>query len=114
MHIGNEGLARSAARPSIKWAMPCTFWIHYRDSFEQGYCTCDCSALLKRRKHLAFQCPYCSNEGLPYTQRKLSSNGWLCFVILLLFCFPLFWLPFVIGGFKEEIRKCVSCGMRLG
>jgi len=44
----------------------------------------------------------------------LNSGGWAVFIILLLFCLPLCWLPFVIGGCKEEIRRCANCGTKLG
>jgi LITAF-like zinc ribbon domain/zinc-ribbon domain len=61
-----------------------------------------------------FTCPFCRFQGPPIVERKLSSNGWLIFVLLLIFCIPLCWLPFVIDGCKEDQRKCASCGTRLG
>jgi hypothetical protein len=60
-----------------------------------------------------FTCPFCHFQGPPIVERKLSSNGWVVFVLLLVFCLPLCWLPFVIDGCKEDTRKCPSCGMRL-
>lgn len=60
------------------------------------------------------QCPFCSCEGIPFVKRRLSANGWVLFFVLLLFCIPLCWLPFVIDAMKEEVRRCGSCGMRLG
>jgi len=62
---------------------------------------------------MAFKCPYCEKEGAPVTVKKVSSTGWIVFVLLLVFCFPLCWLPFVLDGCKEEIRKCPSCGATL-
>lgn len=61
-----------------------------------------------------FTCPYCRYQGAPIIEKKLSSGGWILFVVLLLFCLPLCWLPFVIDGCKEETRKCASCGTKLG
>lgn len=61
-----------------------------------------------------FTCPFCHYQGPPIVERKMSSNGWVMFVLLLLFCIPLCWLPFVIDGCKEDVRKCPSCGTRLG
>lgn len=62
---------------------------------------------------MAFKCPYCEHEGMPYIEKKISSTGWVLFVILFLLCLPLCWIPFVTDGTKEEIRRCVRCGSRL-
>jgi hypothetical protein len=42
---------------------------------------------------------------------KISGVGWLTVIILLLFCFPIFWLGFFI---KEDIYYCKSCRMKIG
>lgn len=63
---------------------------------------------------MAFKCPFCEHEGPPTTQKKMSSTGWVLFIVLLLLCFPLCWLPFVMSGMKEEVRLCGSCGTKLG
>jgi hypothetical protein len=60
-----------------------------------------------------FTCPFCHFQGPPIIEKKVSSNGWIIFVLLLLFCLPLCWLPFVIDGCKEETRTCSSCHTRL-
>lgn len=69
---------------------------------------------IERRKGMAFKCPYCGNEGIPRVTTVVSTMGWVVFVILLLGCFPLCWLPFVIKGLKEEQRRCSACGIKLG
>lgn len=62
-----------------------------------------------------FKCPFCGHEGPPVeTKDGLSGAGWAVFIILLLFCLPLCWLPFVVGAFKNDVRKCSSCGSKLG
>jgi hypothetical protein len=44
-------------------------------------------------------------------RRRISTAGWVVFVALLLFCFPLS----IIGLFiKEDYRVCSSCGIKLG
>ncbi|WP_207915907.1 LITAF-like zinc ribbon domain-containing protein [Natronoflexus pectinivorans] len=60
------------------------------------------------------KCPFCSYEGTPVFEKRISSTGWVLFVVLLFFCLPLFWIPFVVDGTKEEVRKCARCGSRLG
>jgi hypothetical protein len=45
-------------------------------------------------------------------KKKLSTGGWIFFAALLLVCFPLCWLPFVIDGCKEEEWKCPQCGVK--
>jgi uncharacterized membrane protein len=52
---------------------------------------------------------------MPYVEkRKLSTGGWVLFAVLLILCFPICWLPFVIDACKEEERKCPACFMKLG
>ena len=53
-------------------------------------------------------------ETDPFQKQQLSSGGWVLFAVLVLFCLPLCWLPFVIDGCKETVRNCASCGIRLG
>ncbi|MBK9216760.1 MAG: LITAF-like zinc ribbon domain-containing protein [Chloracidobacterium sp.] len=47
-------------------------------------------------------------------EKRVNGSGWVLFVVMLLFCIPLCWLPFVIDGCKDEIRKCSHCGSRIG
>ena len=61
--------------------------------------------------NVGFHCPYCNSSMPPMVQSQISSAGWAVFVILLLFCLPLFWIGLLI---KEEYRVCSSCGMKLG
>lgn len=66
------------------------------------------------RQPYGFTCPFCQFQGPPMQKQQLSSGGWVLFVVLLLFCLPLCWLPFVIDGCKETVRNCASCGIKLG
>jgi len=56
-----------------------------------------------------FKCPFCQNEAPPVTVKE---TNWILFVILLLLCLPLCWLPFVC--MQKEKRKCSACGTTLG
>ena len=63
---------------------------------------------------MAVKCPFCNYEGLPTVSKNISVGGWVLFVVLLLFCFPLCWIPFVVDGCKEEVKRCTSCGCKFG
>jgi hypothetical protein len=59
------------------------------------------------------KCPICGHEGMPLlVKNKLSTGGWIFFAVMLVCCFPLCWLPFVIDGCKEDEWKCAGCGIR--
>jgi hypothetical protein len=47
---------------------------------------------------------------LPRTTRRISTGGWVVFVVLLVVFFPLFWIGLLI---KEENRVCRVCRVRL-
>jgi LITAF-like zinc ribbon domain len=58
-----------------------------------------------------FRCPFCRSSYPPEVKRRISTAGWVTFVVLLVLCFPLC----LIGLFiKEDYRVCSSCGIKLG
>ena len=59
-------------------------------------------------------CPVCNHDGPPYVTQQTSQTGWIVFAILLFACPPFCWIPFVVDGCKEEVRKCSNCGTKLG
>ncbi len=62
-------------------------------------------------QYVAFKCPYCQSHSPPVQKQKISTAGWILFVILLLACFPLCWIGLLI---KEDYRSCSFCGLGLG
>ena len=59
-----------------------------------------------------FHCPFCQSTCRPRQQSKVSTAGWVLFVLMLLFlCWPLCWLGLLI---KDEYYVCGACGMKLG
>jgi DNA-directed RNA polymerase subunit RPC12/RpoP len=56
------------------------------------------------------RCPYCGSTTSPYTTTEISQAGWITFALLLVFCFPLFWIGLLI---TESHRKCSDCNARL-
>jgi hypothetical protein len=57
-----------------------------------------------------FRCPFCSNTSPPFERQKVSTGGWVVFAVLLLFCFPLFWIGLLM---KEKFRVCSHCNSTL-
>lgn len=59
----------------------------------------------------AWQCPFCRSYARPVELSKVSTGGWVLFAVLLLLCFPLFWVGLLV---KEHYRACGCCGQSLG
>ncbi len=57
-----------------------------------------------------FVCPYCRTTLPPRITYRTSPAGWVILVLLLLLCWPLFWVGFF---FQEERLQCRHCGRRL-
>lgn len=57
-----------------------------------------------------FICPFCRSNARPIVKSKVSTGGWVLFVVLLLFCFPLCLIGLLV---KEDYRICSSCGIKL-
>jgi lipopolysaccharide-induced tumor necrosis factor-alpha factor len=60
----------------------------------------------------AITCPACQFTGAPILKKQVSVGGWILFAALLVFFFPLMWLPFVLDGCKETVRICPGCGRK--
>ena len=59
---------------------------------------------------IGFRCPFCKSPAGSYCVSKVSTQGWVVMLILLLFCFPLFWIGFFM---KENSYLCITCRMKL-
>ena len=57
-----------------------------------------------------YRCPYCGTTLTPFTISKVSSGGWVVFALMLLFCFPLFWIGLLM---KDNHQICSQCRVRL-
>jgi hypothetical protein len=56
-------------------------------------------------------CPYCGTHAPTYTASRVSESGWIMFVVLMFFCFPLFWIGLLM---RENYRVCSNCAGHLG
>jgi hypothetical protein len=55
------------------------------------------------------KCTHCGFEGPPIIEKRMLPVGWVILILLLVFFLPLFWLPLVLDGFREEVRVCRKC-----
>jgi len=62
---------------------------------------------------MAAKCPVCGHEGTAIAQEQVSMTGWIVFIVLLVVCIPLCWIPFVVSGLKEQVYKCSQCGAKI-
>ena len=59
---------------------------------------------------VGFQCPFCRTTMPPLSRERVSQTGWIVLALLIIFCFPLFWIGLLI---KEPYRVCSQCGNTL-
>jgi hypothetical protein len=57
-----------------------------------------------------YRFPYCGTNSPPFIISKISSGGWVVFALMLLFCFPLFWIGLLM---KDHHQICAQCRVRL-
>src|SRR5918912_3657863 len=50
-----------------------------------------------------YRCPNCGSTNPPIAEKRISTEGWIVFCALLIFCLPLFWIGLLM---KEERRLC--------
>jgi hypothetical protein len=62
------------------------------------------------RQHQGLFCPYCGGQMAVSPIKKVSGAGWLTFVLLLIFVFPLAWIGLLI---RKDVAFCLSCDATL-
>ena len=58
------------------------------------------------------RCQSCGYVGAPMHASKISTGGWIMFVVLLIFCFPLCFIPLLT--MKDRAPKCARCHILMG
>ena len=58
-----------------------------------------------------YRCPRCGTAQPPQMIRKMSQEGLIVLIAMLVFCIPLFWIGLLI---KEDICVCQNCGLKVG
>jgi DNA-directed RNA polymerase subunit RPC12/RpoP len=56
------------------------------------------------------ECGHCGSTARPYRSTVISQSGWITFVLLLIFFFPLFWIGLLMTEMKYT---CSDCGVRI-
>lgn len=56
-----------------------------------------------------YKCPYCGSLAPPVQHQKISTGGWIVFAIMLVVCFPLFFVGLLM---KDTYQVCGQCGVR--
>jgi DNA-directed RNA polymerase subunit RPC12/RpoP len=64
----------------------------------------------KKRRPEKAECPYCDSTARPYSTWVISQNGWIVFIILLIFFFPLCWIGLLM---TDPVYRCSDCGRQL-
>lgn len=64
----------------------------------------------RKRHHSSFECPRCGSREKPEIRKETAAVGWILFVVLLLFFFPLCWLGIFM---RETWEVCWACGHRV-
>lgn len=55
-----------------------------------------------------WKCPMCSYQGMPQSREKISTAGWILFVVLIFLCIFLCWIPLIT--MKSRANACPQCG----
>ncbi len=64
----------------------------------------------QKRRQYSFECPRCGSKEDPQIRKETAAVGWILFVILLLFFFPLCWLGIFV---RVTWEVCWDCAHRV-
>ena len=58
----------------------------------------------------SYHCPNCGTNEPPIIKSKISEGGWIVFALMIVFCFPLFWIGFLM---RQQYSVCPACMKKL-
>ena len=64
----------------------------------------------RRPSRRGARCRCCDSKLYPVRREQISQGGWIVFAVMLLVCWPLFFIGLLM---KEEYMACADCGARL-
>jgi DNA-directed RNA polymerase subunit RPC12/RpoP len=56
-----------------------------------------------------YQCPQCGCPHPPTRISQMSQSGLIVLIVMIIFCFPLFWIGLLM---KEDSYVCPQCGRK--
>ncbi|XP_015909785.1 lipopolysaccharide-induced tumor necrosis factor-alpha factor homolog [Parasteatoda tepidariorum] len=59
-------------------------------------------------------CPVCHTTVVTTTTSENGAAAWIAALIVLLICFPFFWVPLCIDSCSDIHHKCPNCNAHLG
>lgn len=59
-------------------------------------------------------CPYCTQTSKTRTNHNCGDCTLISVILLLLFCFPFFWIPFICPSCQDVEHHCGNCGRLVG
>ena len=66
---------------------------------------------LGNHQYNGYHCPRCGTNALPIVKSKVSGGGWAVLILMIFFCFPLFFIGLLM---REETRVCPACLTQIG
>ncbi len=63
------------------------------------------------QNYTGYHCPRCGTNALPIIKSKISGGGWAVLILMIFFCFPLFFIGLLM---REETRVCPACLTQIG
>jgi len=63
---------------------------------------------------ISITCPYCGQTGRTRTNHNCGDCTLVTVIVLLLFCFPFFWVPFICPSCQDTEHHCSNCGRLVG
>jgi len=63
-----------------------------------------------RRRRRGYECPFCGCPDEPISRTQISQAGWVMFVVMIVFCWPLFWIGLLM---TEDYFACGDCGRKI-
>ena len=64
----------------------------------------------RRGRRGRYECPHCGSPEEPFTRSEMSQAGLIMMIVMLIFCWPLFWIGFLM---TENYQQCPDCGRRV-
>ncbi|CAD8175428.1 unnamed protein product [Paramecium octaurelia] len=90
----------------------------YSSGFVQNGPVYTASPVLRSAEGMRFpvqiQCPYCNQQGITRIENRVGDGTICASILVLIFCWPLFWLPCCLEDCKDRVHLCIHCQKCVG